>query len=315
MTFSVRQADGRQAVVVLSDSLVACSVILGYAVIVWAWLSAYNECLNTQQHTAQQSYQSNAIDGRSPSLVPPRQLPAASPNQEAEHGCCDSPWSPDMNVLLVIFTGVSAYAAWQTWKVYRALHVANIVVQRAYVDLSHASPGLELDPSPLVKIGIKNHGNTPATVTAYNITLVNAIGPLPAVPDYDERLTERVGAVVNPKETIYDDARPHRLGGALDMGTQNMKVWVIGYVDYIDKFKARHRAGYARVYDPSIDDKDSKAYKYPGAIGAAVARDLGGENVNWRRYKKRNNLPFVTQAGYNYDRPRLPHEGNDLDEN
>lgn len=43
-------------------------------------------------------------------------------------------------------------------------------------------------------------------------------------------------------------------------------MWLYGYVDYVDCFNQRHRAGYAREYDP--------------ATGALI---------------------FVTQPGYNYD--------------
>jgi hypothetical protein len=50
-------------------------------------------------------------------------------------------------------------------------------------------------------------------------------------------------------------------------------------VDYIDAFGERHRGGYARIYDPQ-----------PGVP---------------------NNLGFVAQDGYNYDRLRDEGEGRD----
>jgi hypothetical protein len=34
-------------------------------------------------------------------------------------------------------------------------------------------------------------------------------------------------------------------------------LYLIGYVDYTDQFKKRHRAGYARIYRPAIDDGGS----------------------------------------------------------
>lgn len=69
---------------------------------------------------------------------------------------------------------------------------------------------------------------------------------------------------------------------------------IIGYVDYIDAFRQRHRGGYARSYSPDVDLAD-----YPSPEARA----------------KRNNLVFVAQAGYNYDRLRVPGEGGDWDEN
>jgi hypothetical protein len=56
--------------------------------------------------------------------------------------------------------------------------------------------------------------------------------------------------------------------------------YVYGYVDYIDQFGQRHRAGYARRFKP------------------------GDSSQN-------DNLLFVTQEGYNYDRQRQPGEGRD----
>jgi hypothetical protein len=61
-------------------------------------------------------------------------------------------------------------------------------------------------------------------------------------------------------------------------------LYLIGYVDYTDQFKKRHRAGYARVYRPAVDDR-------------------GGYKTD-AEFEARNNLAFVTQAGYNYDRLR-----------
>jgi len=63
----------------------------------------------------------------------------------------------------------------------------------------------------------------------------------------------------------------------------------------VDKFGKRHRAGYARLYQPSLDER----------------RIYGTEED----FNRRSNLIFVPlQAGYNYDRPRTEGEGNDWDE-
>ena len=71
------------------------------------------------------------------------------------------------------------------------------------------------------------------------------------------------------------------------------KLWLYGYVDYIDQFGQRHRAGWARLYEP---DRDDRQY-YPSDDDFA----------------KRSNLVFVAEEGYNYDRERMPREGNDWD--
>ena len=61
-----------------------------------------------------------------------------------------------------------------------------------------------------------------------------------------------------------------------------LKLYLVGYVDYMDAFGERHRGGYARIYDPQ-----------PGLP---------------------NNLGFVTEDGYNYDRPRVEGEGRDWED-
>ena len=60
-----------------------------------------------------------------------------------------------------------------------------------------------------------------------------------------------------------------------------LQLFVVGYVDYVDQFRERHRSGYGRRY----------------------AHDADG-----------NNLVFIDARGYNYDRVRLPGEGNDWNE-
>ena len=56
-----------------------------------------------------------------------------------------------------------------------------------------------------------------------------------------------------------------------DVQSGTKTLYLIGYVDYTDKFGVQHRGGYARRYSPDAPD-----------------------------------LVFVTQEGYNYDRQRNP---------
>jgi hypothetical protein len=65
-------------------------------------------------------------------------------------------------------------------------------------------------------------------------------------------------------------------------------LWLYGFVDYSDEFGKHHRGGYARIYRADIEDRD------------IPERD-------------RNNLAFVTKAGWNYDHTREPDEGDQSD--
>jgi hypothetical protein len=64
----------------------------------------------------------------------------------------------------------------------------------------------------------------------------------------------------------------------LPFQTRSKTLYVIGYADYIDQFNNRHRAGYARRYNP-VSPQD--------------------------------NLHIAMDIGYNYDRLRNQGEGND----
>ena len=149
-----------------------------------------------------------------------------------------------------------------------------------------------------IGIEIKNFGQTPADIT--NIVLRPIVisphnAPLPAQPDYsgDGTLFPKAFLVSQDWFSIFHVFRIAK--SEIDA----IKIWdadlyVIGYVDYIDKFGARHRGGYARKYTYARDDR--KAY----------ASD--------DEFAQRSNLIFVTQDGYNYDRPRIRGEGDDWDQ-
>jgi hypothetical protein len=78
----------------------------------------------------------------------------------------------------------------------------------------------------------------------------------------------------------------------------------IRYVDYIDQFGKRHRSGYGRLYYHWAEIKGPQPND-PGVPSRQAVE---------QRYMTRNNLVFMTQAGYNYDRERKEGEGNDWNE-
>lgn len=174
------------------------------------------------------------------------------------------------------------------------------VIQRAYVKISHSSPGVEVDRSGnfWLQGSIKNFGQTPARVTDIVMKpVVVAHGePLPTIPDYtcadpgpslqaflvrdDEFFIPRFYSIT-PYE--MEQVRGHQAD-----------LYVIGFVDYVDQFGERHRGGYGRRYYPAIDEM-----KYETEAERA----------------KRNNLHVISQEGYNYDRLRRRGEGKDWNEN
>jgi len=80
-----------------------------------------------------------------------------------------------------------------------------------------------------------------------------------------------------------------------------LRLFIIGYVDFVDAFGVRHRSGYARMYNAWIESKGIQPDD-PTMLSAVELK---------QRHKRRNNLVFMSQAGYNYDRERDEGEGND----
>lgn len=200
-----------------------------------------------------------------------------------------------LSILTVVFTGYLAVFTSKLVEVGRlqqTTHQAtldtNRVAERAYVDISHFPPGLELSQDRRVaevEVLIKNHGATPATVTDVFLTLKIGSDPLPDEPLYEpEAGRPEIAAFLVAGGSFQKWIRwpvPEPDSKRIEQGAT---VWLLGYVDYEDTFGRKHRGGYARRYDAKRDS-------------AAVPKE------------KRNNLPFETKAGYNYDRPRQMSDG------
>ena len=168
-------------------------------------------------------------------------------------------------------------------------------IERAYVKMSHTEAGLRAVAiiGPLVvDIKVENFGKTPAEITDVVVDLrpFDAGQPLPAVPEY-----RRLGMTATHTVLVVGDffnlhlqfaggmkEGPFKMSELADALDGKKILYLLGYVDYIDKFGRRHRAGYARRYDHAMPANS-------------------------------NNLVFVTQRGYNYDRKRKKGEGNDWD--
>ena len=175
---------------------------------------------------------------------------------------------------------------------------------RAYVKMSHNPPGLTFETKSgvfRITIQVKNFGRTPARVT--NALVKHLMLPpddtLPDIPDYagDAATQEGLTAFLVAGDEAFlsmafSGIAPDSLR-AVERKTN--KLWLYGYVDYIDQFGQRHRAGWARLYDP---DRDNRHY-YPSDEDFA---------------SRPTNLVFVELEGYNYDRERMRHEGNDWSE-
>jgi hypothetical protein len=165
------------------------------------------------------------------------------------------------------------------------------LAERAYFDLAHDS-GLTYASTATpgqfairVKMRVTNKGRTPATVSDAVVgfkvaSRLHGQGAAYRGP-YSRANKHSPWAYMVPGKSFFfigDDTVTHAQFMGLHAGTT--KLYVLGYVDYLDCFEERRRTGYARVFKPK-------------ATG--------------------NNLAFFKTAGYNYDRARERGEGKDWD--
>ena len=135
---------------------------------------------------------------------------------------------------------------------------------------------------------ITNHGETPAQITdiVIHYKILDGLQLLPDVPDYGSAKKYRFSHAFlvrgesisyNFSEYISDDT-------IIDLQVGNKILSIYGYVDYIDAFNRSHRGGFGQNYYYFNDNRNH----YTDDVA----------------YIHRNNLTFLMQADYNFDRPR-----------
>jgi hypothetical protein len=182
--------------------------------------------------------------------------------------------------LLLVVTGGQLFIGWRTDAHFQRS-------ERAYVKMSHEPPGIVWDAKNqgwfAVSVKITNHGRTPAQITDIRLgaDVITRKNKRPAPPDYGA--ANLIGGDTQAFLVCADFFYRH--GGYsiscaehADVMAGGSNLFFYGYVDYIDQFGVRHRAGYGRLFDKS----DQSA-----------------------------NLVFPRRKSLNYDRVRLPSEGND----
>jgi len=157
---------------------------------------------------------------------------------------------------------------------------------RAYVKMSHVEPGVVFQENQTVNwcevtVKVENGGRTPAKATDVRLTawVREWEEPLPLILDIREQSSDSApnGFLLPGDDFFVTRTFPLGKKGSPNPRTGAVRLCIFGFIDYIDAFEQRHRAGYARQF----------------------------------RDERENNLFFVDQPGYNYDRQRQPGEGND----
>jgi hypothetical protein len=159
-------------------------------------------------------------------------------------------------------------------------------VERAYVKMSHRAPGIMFGTKPSIDlmVEVKNFGRTPARISGVIITPIvwpkdKSLPQNPAYVNFWKVGKVPAGFLVCDDHFVIDSTTTisEEQFSAVQEGTHD--VIVIGYVDYVDQFERHHRSGYAARYDRHRDTP--------------------------------TNLVSINERVYEYDRERVPGEGND----
>lgn len=167
-------------------------------------------------------------------------------------------------------------------------------VERAYVKMS---PGLlgflgssdeDIMGELAVNVEIKNCGETPAQITdvVCKFQILQKGESLPREPDY--KLTgphEPPTAFLVKNDyffTLHTELAAVLKTNIRQIKDESVILIFFGCVDYTDQFDNWHRAGFARRYEPALDNESEWPSK--------------------EEFAKRSNFVFVLQPSYNYDR-------------
>jgi hypothetical protein len=186
---------------------------------------------------------------------------------ESFHGISPTAWIALFTVALTLIAVVQAC-------IYSAMHRTSKVIDRAYVKISHEWPTNSQSPLEFTisegqpprallwfSITIKNEGHTPADVLGGGVwawALNEELPPTETPDHYPFRiapafLTGGGGDFVRERSSVIFpvDLVPHFRDRHNTVGEQ---LWLIGHVDYRDRFGDFHRAGYCRHLDNASKD-------------------------------------------------------------
>lgn len=187
-------------------------------------------------------------------------------------------WTVALTSALVAFTFLLVVVGALQWNVYRATLRTNQTIERAYVAVRHWNND-EARTEQIKDVGFHPRANladaAPAGCVRYKVELrIANTGRSPAhieggamrvVADLDTAamrppdLTAASWREKIPGNYLHAGDRYRRkvyyvLGGDDAALVNTGRMWLVGYVDYIDVFGERHRAGYCRHIKPGLAD-------------------------------------------------------------
>ena len=209
-----------------------------------------------------------------PSVLTVTKSPAEArqEQQDREREATTQWWSIRTGWIMAALTAVLIGLGVLQYRIYNAQLATTQEIERAYIKMAHSpnppAPGdnpnggrlhflRHPDNSPTTdvwfKYGIKNRGRTPCNVLGGGVWHVTSNDPVQA-PQWTTPDTPPIR--VDPTFLVPDMAVFDKRALTLDADlVEKIRVgagrylWLIGYVDYRDRFQRVHRAGYGRFYD------------------------------------------------------------------
>lgn len=194
---------------------------------------------------------------------------AAQEQADRDREATTQRWTIGLTIAIAVFTGLLVLVGWKQRQTYEATLVANKIIERAYVKMAHAREpranpnggrfdfvtptGGNLNQTEVwFKYGLTNCGRTPCNVLGGGIWYVidtqhqhPPIAPIPPQRPIRVDPTFLVPDMTTSDLTVLfiDTTTINNIRN----GTEH--IWLLGYVDYRDRFGNFHRAGYGRRYD------------------------------------------------------------------
>jgi hypothetical protein len=239
--------------------LIACSWIWFASLTLAQPLPYKGENTKSCTHKTQtkENFESQATMTPSTVIQPPtnEQTKSPKPHSDPSSNNLLATWANLLFMLALVVVGSLQ------WLTYRAIHNTTKIMERAYVVMSHSPPGLIIDkPSGQfwVQMQVGNFGHTPARVVRKSLMcqVLPKNSPPPDVVAFrnesEKKNTSNVRLVAQDKIFFVFSGKADDVPSSKD---ETKRLWLYGFVDYIDQFGQPDFAPYIRAYEPRLDDQ------------------------------------------------------------
>jgi hypothetical protein len=169
--------------------------------------------------------------------------------------------------------------------IYREMRDHTMAIERAYIGFGawlSLGPRIQNTQQLLMTVQFFNFGNTPAEIDKVVLAFDIGDDTAPQPPRYTQTIpTEPIRVFLVKGGELFLTRRLFTMDGTRwdAIRNSNLALRLLGYVEYTDRFKRRHRAGYGRLYEAGTESEWGDGQRPP----------------------KIETLPIESAPNYNYD--------------